>query len=192
MLRVRFFSAAAFTLLTLAGCAELTEVLGPDIREHEPDVVYDPTPPKMVDAMLDLAALKPGDRLYDLGSGDGRIVIAAAKRYGVHAVGLEVDPSLIERANENARREGVEELVQFRKEDIFTADYSDATVVTLFLGYELNLKLRPRLRASLAPGTRVVSYEYDMGLWKPEVTRYVGGHRIYLWTVPPPAPHRDE
>jgi hypothetical protein len=106
----------------------------------------------------------------------------------VRGIGLEVDSALIERANENARRAGVDELVQFRKEDIFTADYSDATVVTLFLGYELNLKLRPRLRGSLAPGARVVSYEFDMGLWKPEVTRYVSGHRIYLWTVPPYAP----
>jgi len=134
--------------------------------------------------MLDLAAVKPGDRLYDLGSGDGRIVIAAAKRYGVHGVGLEVDSALIARANENAAREGVEALVQFRKEDIFTADYRDATVVTLFLGVELNLKLKPRLLTSLAPGTRVVSHEYDMGLWKPEVTRFIRGHRLYLWTVP--------
>jgi SAM-dependent methyltransferase len=165
----------------------MTAVLGPDRREHEPDVVYDPTPPEVVDAMLDLAAVKSGDRLYDLGSGDGRIVIAAAKRYGVQGVGLEVDAALIERAKENAAREGVEALVQFRKEDIFTADYHDATVVTLFLGTELNLKLKPRLLASLAPGTRVVSHEYDMGLWKPEVTRFIGGHRLFLWTVPRPA-----
>ena len=181
---------AAGLVLTwaLAGCAELTEVLGPDTREHEPDVVYDPTPPKVVDAMLELAQVKPGDLLYDLGSGDGRIVIDAAKRYGVRGVGIEVDPELIERAQENARRAGVEALVQFREEDIFTADYHDATVVTLFLGYELNLKLRPRLRATLAPGTRVVSHEYDMGLWKPDVTRRVGLHTLYLWTIPlPPA-----
>lgn len=181
---------AAGLVLTwaLAGCAELTEVLGPDTREHEPDVVYDPTPPKVVDAMLELAQVKPGDLLYDLGSGDGRIVIDAATRYGVRGVGIEVDPELIERAQENARRAGVAALVQFREEDIFTADYHDATVVTLFLGYELNLKLRPRLRATLAPGTRVVSHEYDMGLWKPDVTRRVGLHTIYLWTIPlPPA-----
>jgi SAM-dependent methyltransferase len=184
MLRFRRVFTSALLVLAIAGCAELTEVLGPDSREHEPDVVYDPTPPAVVDAMLDLAAVKPGDRLYDLGSGDGRIVIAAAKRYGVHGVGLEVDSALIARANENAAREGVEALVQFRKEDIFTADYHDATVVTLFLGVELNLKLKPRLLTSLAPGTRVVSHEYDMGLWKPEVTRFIRGHRIYLWTVP--------
>lgn len=175
-------------LWALAGCADLTAWLGPDTREHEPDVVYDPTPSKVVDAMLELAAVKPGDLLYDLGSGDGRIVIEAAKRFGAHGVGIEVDPALIERARENARREGVEALVQFRQEDIFTADYHDATVVTLFLGYELNLKLRHRLRASLSPGARVVSHEYDMGLWKPDVTRRVGLRTIYLWTIPlPPA-----
>jgi len=181
---------AAGLVLTwaLAGCAELTELLGPDSREHEPDVVYDPTPPKVVDAMLELAQVKPGDRLYDLGSGDGRIVIDAAKRFGVRGVGIEIDPELIERAQENARRAGVEALVEFREEDIFTADYHDATVVTLFLGYELNLKLRARLRATLAPGARVVSHEYDMGLWKPDVTRRVGLRTIYLWTIPlPPA-----
>jgi len=172
----------------LAGCAEMTELLGADTREHAPDVVYDPTPAKVVDAMLELAQVKPGDLLYDLGSGDGRIVIAAAQRYGVHAVGIEVDPELIKRAQDNARRAGVETLVQFREEDIFTADYHDATVVTLFLGYELNLKLRPRLRATLAPGARVVSHEYDMGLWKPDETQRVGLRTIYLWKIPlPPA-----
>jgi len=172
--------------VAVAGCAELTELLGPDTREHAPDVVYDPTPAKVVDAMLELAQVKPGDLLYDLGSGDGRIVIAAAKRYGVHAVGIEVDPELIKRAQENARRAGVDALVQFREEDIFTANYHDATVVTLFLGYELNLKLRPRLRATLAPGARVVSHEYDMGLWKPDETRRVGLRTIYLWKIPLP------
>jgi len=186
--RLAFAAAGLALLWALAGCAELEAVLGPDTREHEPDVVYDPTPPEVVDAMLELAAVKPGDLLYDLGSGDGRIVIEAAKRYGAHGVGIEVDPELIARARENARREGVEALVQFREADIFTADYRDATVVTLFLGYELNLKLRARLRVSLAPGARVVSHEYDMGLWKPDETRRVGLHTIYLWTIPlPPA-----
>jgi SAM-dependent methyltransferase len=184
MRRMHTLYASLLLMLAIVGCTDLTEILGPDRREHEPDVVYDPTPPAVVDAMLDLAAVKPGDRLYDLGSGDGRIVIAAAKRYGVHGVGLEVDAALIEQANENAAREGVEALVEFRKEDIFTADFHDATVVTLFLGTELNLKLKPRLLTSLAPGARVVSHEYDMGLWKPEVTRFIRGHRLYLWTVP--------
>jgi SAM-dependent methyltransferase len=184
MLRIHTLCASVLLIFAIVGCADLTELLGPDRREHEPDVVYDPTPPAVVDAMLDLAAVKPGDRLYDLGSGDGRIVIAAAKRYGAHGVGLEVDAALIEQANENAAREGVEALVEFRKADIFTADFHDATVVTLFLGTELNLKLKPRLLTSLAPGARVVSHEYDMGLWKPAVTRFIRGHRLYLWTVP--------
>jgi len=170
--------------MALAGCAELLTSFGPDAAEREPDVVYDPTTPGVVDAMLELAAPRPGDVLYDLGSGDGRIVVTAARRYGIRGIGLEVDPDLIARANENARRAGVSTLVEFRKEDVFTADFHDATVVTLFLGAELNLKLRPRLLRELAPGTRVLSHEYDMGLWKPEITLQVGTHTVYLWTVP--------
>jgi len=182
MPRNRLAGAAAAALLALViGCAEPG---GSDSLAREPDVVYDPTPLAVVDAMLELARLKSGDLLYDLGSGDGRILIAAAKRYGVRGVGIEIDPTLIERATENAYREGVGDLIQFRKEDLFSADFRDATVVTLFLGPELNLKLRPWLLASLAPGARVVSYEYDMGLWKPEVTRRIGLHTIFMWTVP--------
>lgn len=172
--------------IALAGCAELVTWMGPDTREHEPDVVYDPTTPEVVDAMLELAALQPGDVLYDLGSGDGRIVVAAAQRYGIRGVGIEIDPDLIARANENARRAGVDALVEFRKEDLFATDFQEASVVTLFLGAELNLKLRPRLLRDLAPGTRILSHEYDMGLWKPEITRQVGLHTIYYWTVPAP------
>jgi len=182
MQRNRLVGAATCVLLALViGCAELS---GSENQEREPDVVYDPTPPVVVDAMLELARLKSSDLLYDLGSGDGRILIAAAKRYGVRGVGIEIDPTLIERASENARRAGVGDLIRFRNEDLFSADFRDATVVTLFLGPELNLKLRPWLLASLAPGARVVSYEYDMGLWKPDVTRRIGLHTIFLWTVP--------
>jgi len=168
----------------VAGCADLVAWLGPDVAEREPDVVYDPTTPAVVDAMLELAALQPGDVLYDLGSGDGRILVTAAQRYGIRGIGIEVDPDLIALANKNAQRAGVSTLVEFRKEDLFSADFRDATVVTLFLGAELNLKLRPRLLQDLAPGTRVLSHEYDMGLWKPEITRQVGLHTIYFWTVP--------
>jgi hypothetical protein len=175
---------AVLIAISLAGCAELVAWLGPDVAEREPDVVYDPTTPAVVDAMLELAAPQPGDVLYDLGSGDGRIVVTAAQRYGIRGIGIEIDADLIARANENARRAGVSALVEFRKEDLFSADFRDATVVTLFLGAELNLKLRPRLLQDLAPGTRVLSHEYDMGLWKPEITRQVGTHTIYFWTVP--------
>jgi hypothetical protein len=110
--------------------------------------------------------------------------VTAAQRYGIRGIGIEIDADLIARANENARRAGVSALVEFRKEDLFSADFRDATVVTLFLGAELNLKLRPRLLQDLAPGTRVLSHEYDMGLWKPQITRQVGTHTIYFWTVP--------
>jgi len=190
-MRLQRWSARVVVSITMtlggcavAGCAELVAWLGPDAAEREPDVVYDPTTPAVVDAMLTLAAPQPGDVLYDLGSGDGRIVVTAAQRYGIRGIGLEVDPDLIARANENARRAGVSALVEFRKEDLFTADFRDATVVTLFLGAELNLKLRPRLLQELAPGTRVLSHEYDMGLWKPAITQKVGLHTIYFWTVP--------
>lgn len=172
-------------MLALAGCAELTAWLGPDTRVRDPDVVYDPTPSKVVDAMLEMAELKPGDRLYDLGSGDGRVVIAAAQRPGVRAVGIEIDADLVARARENAERAGVAERVEFRLEDLFEAEIGDATVVTLFLGAELNLRLRPRLLEALAPGTRVVSHQFDMGRWLPDRELRVGNRTLYRWTVPP-------
>jgi len=134
--------------------------------------------------MLSLAQVRNGDVLYDLGSGDGRIVIAAAKRYGIHAVGIESDPQRIAEANENARREGVTDLVQFRRADLFATDFSEASVVTLYLLPELNLKLRPKLRA-LRPGTRVVSHQWLIEGWDPDRQVEMEGHRIYLWTVPP-------
>lgn len=183
--RNRIAGIAAGAALALAGCAELTAWLGPDTRVREPDVVYDPTPRQVVDAMLELAELKPGDLLYDLGSGDGRIVIAAARRPGVRAVGIEIDADLVARARENAERAGVAERVDFRREDLFTAEIGDATVVTLFLGAELNLRLRPRLLEALAPGTRVVSHQFDMGRWLPDGKQQIGDRTLYRWTVPP-------
>jgi SAM-dependent methyltransferase len=189
MHRSPVFSAAACALLVLAvsACAELTAWLGPDARAPEPDVVYDPTPPEVVDAMLELAALKAGDVLYDLGSGDGRIVIAAARRPGVRAIGIDIDAELVARARDNAERAGVGERATFRVGDLFTAEIGDASVVTLFLGAELNLRLRPRLLEVLAPGTRIVSHQYDMGRWLPNAERRVGNRVLYRWTVPPGA-----
>ncbi|KPK08235.1 MAG: hypothetical protein AMJ64_03910 [Betaproteobacteria bacterium SG8_39] len=186
MHRSPVFRAAACALLALvvAGCAELTAWLGPDVQAPEPDVVYDPTPTAVVDAMLELAELKAGDVLYDLGSGDGRIVIAAAQRVGVRAIGIDIDAELVERARENAERAGLAGRAEFRAQDLFKADISEATVVTLFLGAELNLRIRPRLLETLAPGTRVVSHQYDMGLWVPDRERQVGSRTLYLWTVP--------
>jgi ribosomal protein L11 methylase PrmA len=118
------------------------------------------------------------------GAGDGRIAIAAAKKYGIKAVGIDIDPERIREATENARKAGVTNLVQFRQEDLFKADFRDATVVTLYLLPDLNVKLRPRLWNELKPGTRIVSHQFDMGKWKPEKTLESDGRTIYFWTVP--------
>ena len=149
------------------------------------DVAYQPTPPAVVEAMLEFAHVQGGDVLYDLGSGDGRIPIAAAKRYGIRAVGVELDPDLVHEARQNARSQGVSHLVEFRQEDLFKVSLADATVVTLYLGSELNARLRPRLLRELRPGTRIVSHRFDMAGWPPEKTREVSGRSIYLWTVRP-------
>lgn len=155
---------------------------------REPDVVYVPTPAAVVEAMLELAQVGSDDMLYDLGSGDGRIPIAAAKRFGTRGVGIDINPVRIREANANARAAGVTGLVSFRREDLFEADFSDATVVTLYLLPALNQRLRPRLLAELAPGTRVVSHAFDMGEeWPPDRTLRVDNSVVHLWTVPPRA-----
>lgn len=152
---------------------------------REPDVIYVPTPQPVVDAMLELANVGPDDVLYDLGSGDGRIPITAAKRFGIHAVGIDINPARIREANANAEKAGVTDKVTFIEGDMFDAWISDASVVTLYLLQSLNVKLRPKLLSELKPGTRIVSHSFDMANeWEPEETREVDGSRIYLWTVP--------
>src|SRR4026207_1591451 len=153
-------------------------------RDQYPDVIYVPTPHEVVDDMLRLANVHKGDVLYDLGSGDGRIAIAAAKKFGIKAVGIDIDPERIREATENARKAGVENLVQFRNEDLFKANFREATVVTLYLLPDLNVKLRPRLWNELKPGARVVSHQFDMADWKPEKQLEVNGRSIYFWTIP--------
>jgi SAM-dependent methyltransferase len=148
-----------------------------------PDVVFVPTPETVVDEMLNLADLKPGEVLYDLGCGDGRIVIAAAKRGAGKAVGVDIDPQRIKEAWANARAAGVADRVTFIEGDLFKMDFADADVVTLYLLPDLNLKLRPKILA-LRPGTRVVSHAFDMGDWKPEVEEVVDGRTVYAWHVP--------
>ena len=172
MLARIFFFAALFSLPALAQ------------RTQAPDVIYVPTPYEVVDEMLKLAGVHKGDVLYDLGSGDGRIPVTAAKKFGIRAVGIDIDPQRIEEAKENARKNGVSSLVQFRQEDLFRTRISDATVVTLYLLPDLNVKLRPRLLAELKPGTRIVSHQFDMGTWKPEKKIELSGRTIYLWTIP--------
>ncbi len=152
---------------------------------QQPDVIFVPTPHEVVDDMLRLANVRKGDILYDLGSGDGRIAIAAAKKYGIRAVGIEIDPERIREANENAKKAGVASLVEFRQEDLFKADFKEATVITLYLLPDLNVKLRPRLWEELRPGTRIVSHQFDMGTWKPEKRLESSNRTVYFWTIPP-------
>ena len=155
---------------------------------REPDVRYEPTPRPVVREMLRLAGVGPTDLVYDLGSGDGRIPIMAADEFGARGVGIDIDPRRIREAEANARAAGVADRVRFRNEDLFEADFRDATVVTLFLSPDFNLRLRPRLRRELAPGTRVVSYYHDMGNWRPLRTMRMPQANIYLWHIPPRAP----
>lgn len=155
---------------------------------REPDVIFVPTPPETVDEMLRQARLKKGDVLFDLGSGDGRIPIAAAKQYGVRAVGIDIDPKLVAEATENAKREGVGGLVTFRLGDMFAADLRGATVVTLYLSDTLNVLLRPKLLRELPVGARIVSHDFRMGDWQPENSVRVPWktlyRTVYVWTVP--------
>ena len=153
-------------------------------NDYEGDVPYVPTPPEVVDAMLELADLKAGDILYDLGSGDGRIVITAAQRYGVKGIGIDISPDLIEEARANAKEAGVAGKVRFQQGNFFEADISEASVVTLYLLSTINLKLKPKLLKELKPGTRVVSHRFSMGTWKPEIEILAGGRPVYLFVVP--------
>lgn len=134
--------------------------------------------------MLEFAQVGPGDIVLDLGSGDGRIPITAAKEFGARGVGVEIDPVLVDRANTNARAAGVADRVEFRLGDMYAADLRGATVVTLFLHPKPNLRLRPRLTTELAPGARVVSYMWHMGDWAPQATEKVNRHRLFLWRIP--------
>jgi ribosomal protein L11 methylase PrmA len=177
--RRRLGYAAALVLALLATGAT-AQTASPAL-----DVPYVPTPEPVVNAMLKLAQVKRGDVLYDLGSGDGRIVIAAAKRYGVRGTGVDIDPRRIDEANANARKAGVAGRVRFLNRDLFAIDFSEATVVTLYLLPRINLQLRPKLLAELRPGTRIISHGFDMGDWQPERVVEVGSSTIYLWIVPP-------
>jgi SAM-dependent methyltransferase len=153
------------------------------------DVPFVPTPPEVVDEMLRLAQVKSGDVLYDLGCGDGRIVIAAAKRYGVKAIGIDIDPVRIGESNENARAAGLAGKVKFIQQDLFEADFKDATVVTMYLLTSVNLRLRPKLLTDLRPGTRLVSHSFEMGDWRPDKTSVVttsfdDERDVHFWIVP--------
>lgn len=149
-----------------------------------PDVIYVPSPDAVIEAMLEIAAVKKTDIVYDLGSGDGSILIMAAKKYGARGVGIEINPVLVEDARRNAEAAGVTHLVRFIEGDLFEADIREATVVTLFLLESLNERLRPKLISSLRPGSRIVSHEFGMGSWAPQKSVEVERRRVHLWTVP--------
>lgn len=167
-------AACAVALVAASGC----------LLHPGQDVRYEPTPMRVVRTMLQMAAVGPGDVVYDLGSGDGRVVVTAAREFGARGVGIEIHPPLLERARARAAREGVSDRVEFKAADMYGADVSGATVVTLFLHPQPNLKLRPTLRATLPAGARIVSYMWDMGDWEPDEVRRVGRHRVFLWRVP--------
>ena len=172
------FATLVFSLPLFAGCVAVYTA---------GEVPFVPTPPEVVDRMLELAEVKKGDVVYDIGSGDGRIVISAAKKYGVRAVGIEIDRDLVERSRAQAGVEGVDHLVEIRQQDALTADLTRATVVTLYMMPEFNAKLRPNLE-KLKPGARVVSHDFGIEGWAPaKVERLPGGmlhnHTLYLWRI---------
>jgi tRNA G37 N-methylase Trm5 len=160
--------------------------------DRRPDVVYWPTPQNVVDKMLELAEVKKGDVVYDLGCGDARILVTAAKKYGVKGLGVDIDPERVKDSLDNVKKNKVEDLVTIKKADIFTLDLRDASVVTLYLLPNLNVQLMPQLE-KLKPGSRIVSHDFDMKGAKPKkvVTLKAknhmgieGEHKIYLWVVP--------
>jgi SAM-dependent methyltransferase len=160
---------------------------GQDVQ-RQPDVPYVPTPEDVVEAMLKLANVTKNDVVYDLGCGDGRIVITAAQKYGARGVGVDINPERIQDSNANAQKAGVTDRVKFVQQDLFETDFREATVVMLYLLPDVNLRLRPKLLSELKPGTRIVSHSFNMGDWEPEKEVKVqdsGRERtIYFWTVP--------
>jgi SAM-dependent methyltransferase len=179
-------------ILKLTPCVVMaltTVLLTAAAQERKPDVHFVPTPDEVVEKMLELAKVGKDDVVYDLGCGDGRIVITAAKKYGARGVGVDIDPQRIKESNENARIAGVTDRVKFLQQDLFEMDFSEATVVALYLLPSLNLRLRPKLLRDLKPGSRIVSHAFDMGDWKPEKVVTVPADfdqnlTIYYWVVP--------
>ena len=184
--RLSVLAAASALLLPAIGASAIEPSFAPTqtITPESLDVPYVPTPQSVVDKMLDIAKVTGEDYLIDLGSGDGRIPIAAAKRFGTKGMGVEIDPVHVQEAKTNAVNARVADKVEFKKQDLFETDLSQATVLTLYLLPRVNLQLRPRLLNKLKPGTRVVSHSFDMGDWKPDQKITVDGRKIYLWIVP--------
>ena len=193
-----FLFAGLFGLATIAGSFGSNFRIGPSgalaqaAQKFEDEgkkiVPYVPTPQEVVERMLELAGVKKGDVVYDLGSGDGRIVVTAAKKYGVKAIGFEIDPERIKESHENIKKAGVGNLVEIRQQDIRTVDLSQASVLTMYLLPEVNLMIRPNIWKQMKPGSRVVSHDFDMGDWKALKTENIKDasgwdHTLYLWHV---------
>jgi tRNA G37 N-methylase Trm5 len=181
---MRLRAVPVLLLLLLLACVSASTA------QQRPEVPYVPTDDRVVAEMLAVANVGKDDVLYDLGSGDGRIVITAAKKFGTRGVGVDIDPERVKEANENAAKAGVTDRVRFVQQDLFQTDFREATVVTLYLLPSVNMRLRPKLLSDLKPGTRVVSHNYDMGDWTPLKTIVVtlpeDTHTVYYWVVPPP------
>ena len=183
--------ASLLIITTTAVSGGLMLAQAPTAQLRQPDVIFVPTPQEVVDAMLDVAQVKGTDIIYDLGSGDGRIPITAAQKYGARGVGIDINPERIKEANENLKKANVGDKVKFLNQDLFETNISEATVVTLYLLQTLNEKLRPKLFRELKPGTRVVSHAFSMGdAWPPEKTLNINGRTVYYWTIPPNAAGR--
>ncbi|HEY6240842.1 MAG TPA: methyltransferase domain-containing protein [Burkholderiales bacterium] len=185
----RAVAPALFAVLFFCSCAAAAQA-----QEKELDTPYVPTPQAVVDKMLDMAQVKSGDTVIDLGSGDGRIMITAAQRHGARGFGVEIDPRLVRRSNDEARRLGVADRVKFLRQDLFDTDFHETNVLTLYLLPDVNIALRPKILAELKPGTRVVSHDYDMREWRPDAEETVSApdkmvgvrkeSMVYLWIVP--------
>jgi ubiquinone/menaquinone biosynthesis C-methylase UbiE len=176
--------AVLFSAVIVSGAAQ-AQTAAQQAPLRSPDVIYVPTPPEVVQAMLKLANVGPNDVVYDLGSGDGRIPIAAVQTFKAKsAVGIDIDPQRIKEANENLTKAGVGDRVRFLNQDLFTTPIGEATVVTLYLLPSLNEKLMPKLQKELKPGSRVVSQSFNMpASWPPDQTIQVEGRSVYLWTI---------
>lgn len=177
-------SIALVATMVVASLPGAAVALAQDAPTRRPDVIYVPTPEAVVEAMLQVANVGKNDIVHDLGCGDGRIPVTAAKKYGARGVGIDIDPQRIKEANENVAKNNVGDRVRIVQGDLFEQDLSQATVVTLYLLPSLNVKLMPKLMKELKPGTRIVSHAFDMGDWKPEKELDVEGRKVYYWTIP--------
>ena len=182
-MRIRLLALAV--TIAVAGVTGATSALAQTAApSRRPDVIYVPTPEPVVEAMLQVANVTKNDVVYDLGCGDGRIPVTAARKYGARGVCFDIDPERIKEANENVAKNNVGNLVRVVHADLFEQDLSDASVITLYLLPSLNVKLMPKLMKELKPGTRIVSHAFDMGDWKPEKELDVDGRKVYYWTIP--------